>query len=545
MTRIKKYIFILLTAAAAVLLCTAALAAGTDEEENGIVYSVPSNYMCLASDGQAELAGTDGLYQAICSALTRRVSQLDLSSYDLSDSGVVGDTFTTVLRDHAELFYVMPSCFIWSNSSGLITKLEPQYTADGENPVDGADPALQAVIDEFDGYVSDITSLVGSGWTDLEKALFLHDYLDSHFEYDRNYLSGNTADIIFSPLEFLRQHMGVCQAYAETYRLLLTECGVPSKYAASTAMNHIWNLVQIGGSWYHVDVTWDDPLMSGKADSFGHAKHNYFLLSDAAIFTGTSAGDHHDWAADDGIVCTSTAYDSSYWRGVVLPFQPVGSTWYYSGISYGVSLYATSDPAAAGTYVDKVLPNYFYTGLAACDGKLYYNSDTAVYVYNPADKTSAVLFTNTNAGALSGLYVEDGTMTYVTDANHYDVGALGTYTYALRSSSSTGGYGSAAQAELLASGSFSDGSHSYAASIYDDGTVDIRLAGTASGTGSIGSFVAAVYDASGRLISLAVISASASGTAQLDMAGMARVQLLALASGTSAPVGDALCCTAA
>ena len=44
-------------------------------------------------------------------------------------------------------------------------------------------------------------------------------------------------------------------------------------------MNHIWNLIKIDGKWYHVDVTWDDPIM----DKPGRVKHDNFLRSDDGI----------------------------------------------------------------------------------------------------------------------------------------------------------------------------------------------------------------------------------------------------------------------
>ena len=28
--------------------------------------------------------------------------------------------------------------------------------------------------------------------------------------------------------------------------------------------NHIWNVVNINNNWYHIDLTWDDPVTSSK-----------------------------------------------------------------------------------------------------------------------------------------------------------------------------------------------------------------------------------------------------------------------------------------
>lgn len=48
----------------------------------------------------------------------------------------------------------------------------------------------------------------------------------------------------------------------------------------ASGIDHMWNMVKLEGQWYHVDVTWDDPVMS---DGSHALKYNYFLISDARI----------------------------------------------------------------------------------------------------------------------------------------------------------------------------------------------------------------------------------------------------------------------
>lgn len=38
---------------------------------------------------------------------------------------------------------------------------------------------------------------------------------------------------------------------------------------------HIWNTVKLDDQWYHVDVTWDDPIGS----SFEYTDHSYFNIT--------------------------------------------------------------------------------------------------------------------------------------------------------------------------------------------------------------------------------------------------------------------------
>ena len=42
----------------------------------------------------------------------------------------------------------------------------------------------------------------------------------------------------------------------------------------------MWNMVKVDGKWYHMDVTWDDPLTS---DGRPMLRYDYFLISEAKI----------------------------------------------------------------------------------------------------------------------------------------------------------------------------------------------------------------------------------------------------------------------
>ena len=103
----------------------------------------------------------------------------------------------------------------------------------------------------------------------------------------------------------------VCEGYAKTFQLVCDYCNIPSLIATGTSFNqdHAWNVVQIGGDWYWVDVTWDDApttgniFFSGAYDGWvGPVENNlfwdlsspnetafsdyysYFLVSDDVLF---------------------------------------------------------------------------------------------------------------------------------------------------------------------------------------------------------------------------------------------------------------------
>ena len=135
-----------------------------------------------------------------------------------------------------------------------------------------------------------------------EKALRLHDYLahicDCDVTVKDEKVYSTRARTAYSAL-VLRK--AVCEGYAMAYRLLLNAAGIVSDVAIDRSSHHIWNYVRIRDRWYHVDVTWDDPVLIGTPRRGRRISHRHFLMSDRkARMTG-----HKRWdvrglpAADD------------------------------------------------------------------------------------------------------------------------------------------------------------------------------------------------------------------------------------------------------
>lgn len=78
-------------------------------------------------------------------------------------------------------------------------------------------------------------------------------------------------------------HAIVCQGYAKGLQYLCQRAGIPVIYVTGTAsyseppVDHAWNMVQIGGQWYHVDPTNDDPPTGATIP----VRYEDFLQSDA------------------------------------------------------------------------------------------------------------------------------------------------------------------------------------------------------------------------------------------------------------------------
>ena len=104
-----------------------------------------------------------------------------------------------------------------------------------------------------------ISEVVKDGMSDKEKAVAIHDYMVKNYSYD-----GKFASASYRIWGLLDNKKGVCQAYANLYRVLCRRAGLECYCISGIAGDkgkmdlHMWNLLIIGGKELLVDVTFDD-----------------------------------------------------------------------------------------------------------------------------------------------------------------------------------------------------------------------------------------------------------------------------------------------
>ncbi len=117
----------------------------------------------------------------------------------------------------------------------------------------------------------------GDVYSDIK---LVHDYLVDNIEYDSTLSKDNIYDIYGA----LINHVAVCEGYARAFKYILDEMGISCVLVIGTGTNssgeterHAWNYVEIQGSWYAVDCTWDDPIVVGGGTVSESSKYKYFL----------------------------------------------------------------------------------------------------------------------------------------------------------------------------------------------------------------------------------------------------------------------------
>lgn len=228
-----------------------------------------------------------------------------LSSVDVSDGGyTVGDFWDAlgVVAVDPEYYWAASQFgfgYIDSNGNGSpqrterLTSISLYYVVPTITVPD--------VINATEAKVSEALTWIPNNATRFQIVQALHDYLVRNCVYDRS-----AADEVISPSRTaygaLANGKAVCQGYSLAYKLLLRRAGVPAVYVGSDSMQHAWNMVQMeNNGWYHVDVTWDDPILhtstypeGNDGGYFRDVSHELFLRCDSTMRDELN---HYGWAA--------------------------------------------------------------------------------------------------------------------------------------------------------------------------------------------------------------------------------------------------------
>lgn len=84
----------------------------------------------------------------------------------------------------------------------------------------------------------------------------LHDYIIKNTDYEENENTSYKVNIAYGSLI---QGKALCGGYTDALALLLDYYKIPNFKV--TSKEHTWNAVKINDTWYHVDLTWDDPIV--------------------------------------------------------------------------------------------------------------------------------------------------------------------------------------------------------------------------------------------------------------------------------------------
>ncbi len=154
----------------------------------------------------------------------------------------------------------------------------------GEEDIKTINAKLDAIYNE----------IIKDDMTVEQKIKAFHDYIINNTTYDEersNEIKSNAITSLKHPSNTaygpLFTGKAICGGYTDAMALFLDKLGLENYKVSSE--KHIWNVVNIDGKWKHLDLTWDDPVVSNGTNIL---IDTYFLI-DANTLINTEPTQHN------------------------------------------------------------------------------------------------------------------------------------------------------------------------------------------------------------------------------------------------------------
>ncbi len=225
------------------------------------------------------------LYAALYKAVEQHLSSVEVGSLGCSAADLE-KAFYAMDYENPQFFW-LASGYSYSYTGSTVVKVNPTY---GRNVTNAKiiKPQLEASAAEIIRQALELE-------TDFERVKLFHDtivnmttYRSEGGEYKRD------AD---GPLV---SGYALCEGYSKAFAYLCQSVGIECFCVSGTSNGaHMWNIVKLGGEWYQMDVTFDDPTGGEPTCTY-----EYFCLNDQQML--------EDHILDNPFkvpTCTSTEYN--------------------------------------------------------------------------------------------------------------------------------------------------------------------------------------------------------------------------------------------
>ena len=120
-------------------------------------------------------------------------------------------------------------------------------------------------IQEVNEQLESIKRKIINNMSTRDKIKAFHDYVINTTKYDKerskilnDRLSTDNIRQTHKATGVLKNHIALCSGYTDLMAIFLSDIGVPNYKISNDS--HVWNAVYLDNKWYHLDLTWDDPV---------------------------------------------------------------------------------------------------------------------------------------------------------------------------------------------------------------------------------------------------------------------------------------------
>ena len=313
-------------------LCYGVVLTGEEKEAYERLEAAYADYDALErkTDG-------DGAVYAVASGLFS-TEYTDAYQTWFNEKGAVIQTAATAYRcDHTESFFLGSrygaSAATWYENRTLMMRVDCEFTLTAECQDAAAYESFQSEIDA----VVDTLMEETAGLSPVARLAYWDNWLAANNEYNQDAADqgldyeNKTPWNVISGL--LPDYEPVCEGYSRSLQLLCHQAGIPC--VVLNSYSHMWNAVQVGGVWYVVDSTWNDPVWNNAGETLKYSTRNYFLVSaptDSSHAVNMSfptppvseSGFFKDWTLTDGGLTGSVSASQSTTRWWVALYDELG-----------------------------------------------------------------------------------------------------------------------------------------------------------------------------------------------------------------------------
>lgn len=182
----------------------------------------------------------------------------------ISGDEEVDRVYHAVLKDHPELYWVHNRRQVYKTTyeGSDYCLFSPGYSYTEEE--------MQQIDQSMELAWQDVNALIPESGDDYEIVKTVYTYLIDSTEYVLSEDDQSIAGVFW-------KKSAVCAGYAGAMQYLLERFGIPCIYvdgsAEGSSEGHAWNIVQLGGNYYYVDVTNGDQPQFLEGDAVQMAEH--------------------------------------------------------------------------------------------------------------------------------------------------------------------------------------------------------------------------------------------------------------------------------
>lgn len=202
------------------------------------------------------------IYRSLYKAMSNYETKFDVPFTNVSYQRLYR-IFMCVNYDNPLLIQAPLSFVSWSGNKKDVSSIKLIY--------DFSKEASEYYVEKTKKRAEEILNTADGSESLFDYLLTIHNEILKNAEYDYTLES----DGAYEAFGVLTAGSGVCESYSRAYQYLCQCIGVDNLLIVGTSNDepHMWNMVMLGGEWYHADLTWDD------GDN-GGIEYYYFAFND-------------------------------------------------------------------------------------------------------------------------------------------------------------------------------------------------------------------------------------------------------------------------